>query len=244
MSDHKDSTWYNEWGQPVGAPLADWRPPSRPDGRVLCGRFCTLERLSVERHGRDLYAANGAAKDGRMWTYLAHGPFADYADYEAWLRSASAGADPYFYAICVPTGPGVFRAVGLAAYLRIAPEAGSIEVGSLIFSPVLQRTTAATETMALMMAHAFALGYRRYEWKCDALNVASRQAALRLGFRYEGTFLQATVVKGRNRDTAWYAVTDREWPRLKEAFASWLDPKNFDTDGRQRQGLSELTAGP
>ncbi len=244
MSDHKDHPWRNEWGQPLGAPLPDWRPADLPDGRVLKGRFCALERLCVERHGRDLFAANQADKDGRIWTYLPQGPFPDYVAYESWLRSASAGCDPYFYAICVQGPKRAHRAVGLAAYLRIAKEAGSIEVGWLVFSPLLQRTPAATEAMALMMAHAFALGYRRYEWKCDALNAASRRAALRLGFRYEGTFLQATVVKGRNRDTAWYAVTDSEWPGLKEAFAAWLDPQNFGDNGAQRQRLSDLTAGP
>lgn len=238
----KAVSWANEWGQPLGAPVENWRPAGRPDGRELHGHFCTLERLSVERHGRDLYTANSADKDGRMWTYLPFGPFADYPDYEAWLGPASTSRDPYFYAICIPSGSGAYRAVGLCAYLRIAPEAGSIEVGALVFSPLLQRTTAATEAMVLMMAHAFALGYRRYEWKCDALNAASRQAALRLGFRYEGTFVQATVVKGRNRDTAWYAVTDQEWPRLKDAYGAWLDPSNFEGDGGQRQRLSDRTA--
>lgn len=170
VSDYKDHPWRNEWGQPLGAPLPDWRPADLPDGRVLEGRFCTLERLCVERHGRDLFAANQTDKDGRIWTYLPQGPFPDYGAYESWLRSASAGCDPYFYAICVPGPKQVHRALGLAAYLRIVKEAGSIEVGWLVFSPLLQRTAAATEAMALMMTHAFALGYRRYEWKCDVLN--------------------------------------------------------------------------
>ena len=148
------------------------------------------------------------------------------------------GSDPLFHAI-VPAGSG--RAEGVASYLRIAPEAGSIEVGHINFSPRLMRTPAATEAMYLMMKRAFDLGYRRYEWKCDALNAPSRAAARRLGLSYEGIFRQATVYKGRNRDTAWYAAIDSEWPALKAAFETWLDPANFDAEGRQRESLRALT---
>lgn len=175
-----------------------------------------------------------------MWTSLARGPFADYADYEASLAPASASRDPYFYAICIPSGSCGGRAAGLAAYLRLAPEAGSIEVGSLVLSPLLQRATAAGRV--LMREQAFALGYRRYEGKCDALNAASRQAALRLGFRYEGTFAQATVVKGRPPRTAWYAVTG---PGLAAGLRGPTAPRSIPATARpsgQRQRLSDRTA--
>ncbi len=147
--------------------------------------------------------------------------------------------DPLFFAIRdLETG----HWAGVASYLRITPEAGTIEVGHINLAPELQRTRAATEAMALMMGHAFGLGYRRYEWKCNALNLGSRRAAQRLGFSYEGVFRQAAVVKGRNRDTAWFAAIDEDWPQLSAAFQTWLDPANFDVDGRQRVALSSLTA--
>ncbi len=228
----------NALGQEVGARLTDWQAPSRPDGRALEGRLCVVERLQAARHARSLHAANACDREGRMWTYLPHGPFADFAGYQAWVEQAERSADPWFYAIA-DKGRGC--ATGIASYLRISPEAGTIEVGALVFSPLLQRSAAATEAMALMMGHAFALGYRRYEWKCNALNKVSRAAALRLGFRYEGTFRKAAVVKGRNRDTAWFAVTDDEWPALQGIFARWLDAANFDAEGRQRVPLSGLT---
>lgn len=230
---------YNSLGQPIGRPVPEWAPPPRPRREPMAGRFCRVEPLDVERHAAELYAANAADAEGRMWTYLAYGPFAGLDEYRATMAQLSAGDDPLFYAI-VEAGSG--RAVGAASYLRIDPRAGSIEVGHLAFAPALQRTPAATEAMALMMANAFALGYRRYEWKCDALNAPSRAAAQRLGLSFEGIFRQATVYKGRNRDTAWYAVTDGEWPALKRAFAQWLDPANFDAAGRQRTRLSALTA--
>jgi RimJ/RimL family protein N-acetyltransferase len=205
----------------------------------LTGRWCRLEPLDPVRHAEDLYRANRLDEQGRMWTYLSYGPFEDLGTYRRWLGTVAGGQDPLFLAIIAgQTG----RAAGVAAFLRVKPADGSIEVGHLAFSPPLQRTTAATEAMALMMATAFdELGYRRYEWKCDALNAPSRRAALRLGFVYEGTFRQATVVRGRNRDTAWFSVTDTEWPRLKEAFRRWLEPDNFGPDGRQRVCLSTLT---
>jgi RimJ/RimL family protein N-acetyltransferase len=234
----RDAIEMNALGQVVGVPLGDWQAPPRPDDRVLEGRYCIIERLQATRHARPLYDANSQDREGRMWTYLPHGPFADFADYQAWVERAEASTDPWFYAI-VDKERGY--ATGIASYLRITPEAGSIEVGALVFSPLLQRRAAATEAMALMMGHAFALGYRRYEWKCDALNRASRAAAERLGFHYEGTFRKAVVVKGRNRDTAWFSVTDDEWPALRGIFARWLDAANFDAEGRQRVALSALT---
>jgi RimJ/RimL family protein N-acetyltransferase len=176
--------------------------------------------------------------EGKNWTYLAYGPFADLDSYLAWIDRTCSGNDPLFFAII---DRQTDRAVGVASYLRIDPANGSIEVGHINYSPLLQRQPAATEAMYLMMRHAFELGYRRYEWKCNALNAASRAAAQRLGFSYEGVFRQATVVKGRNRDTAWYAAIDAEWPTLHDAFLKWLDPANFDAQGKQRMRLSSLT---
>lgn len=228
----------NEFGQAIGASLAGWVPPPRPVAKTMAGRFCRLEPLDVERHAADLHAANLLDADGHSWTYLPYGPFDSFDAYRDWLRSVQAGSDPQFYAIVAkPDG----KAVGVASYLRVAPAAGSIEVGHLHFSAALRRSPAATEAMALMMANAFELGYRRYEWKCDVLNTPSRAAAERLGFRFEGIFRQATVYKGRSRDTAWYSIIDKEWPALRQAFETWLAPGNFDEQGRQRARLSELT---
>ena len=218
-----------------GAPVPGWTPPPRPEGQVLEGRYARLERLGTD-HAGDLHRAFMA--DDRVWDYLPYGPFADAAAYGAWVGRMAPGTDPLFYAI-IDRATG--KAGGVASYLRIMPEAGSIEVGHICLSPALQRGRAATEAMALMMEWAFGAGYRRYEWKCDALNLPSRRAAERLGLSYEGTFRQATVVKGRNRDTAWFAATDGDWPALRAAFSAWLDPGNFDAEGRQRLSLSALT---
>jgi RimJ/RimL family protein N-acetyltransferase len=204
----------------------------------MVGRFCRVELLDIDRHAADLFAANAIDAEGRNWTYLPVGPFDAFDAYRTWMDGAVAKDDPLFHAIIdLETG----RAVGVASYLRIDPPAGSIEVGFITYSPLLQRKPAATEAMYLMMQRAFTLGYRRYEWKCDALNAASRAAARRLGFSYEGVFRQARVNKGLNRDTAWYAVIDAEWPALDRAFTQWLDPANFDVDGKQRVSLRTLT---
>lgn len=202
------------------------------------GRFCRLEPLDPARHATDLFEAFSLDRSGAMWTYLPYGPFEGFEAYVGWMKSACLGDDPLFFAI-IDSSSG--RAVGVASFMRIDPAMGVIEVGHLGFSPRLQRTPAATEAMYLMMRRAFELGYRRYEWKCDSLNAPSRAAALRLGFAYEGLFRQAVVVKGRNRDTAWYSVIDAEWPALRDAFERWLAPANFDAQGAQRQRLSELT---
>jgi RimJ/RimL family protein N-acetyltransferase len=172
-----------------------------------------------------------------MWTYLAYGPFAGMDAYVAWMGRVCQAPDPLFYAI-VEKATG--KALGVASYLRIDPANGSIEVGHIAYSPQLQRTPAATEAMYLLMEQAFALGYRRYEWKCDSLNAPSRAAAERLGFTFEGIFRQAVIYKGRNRDTAWYAMIDKEWPALQAAFRQWLAPENFDVQGRQRERLTDL----
>jgi RimJ/RimL family protein N-acetyltransferase len=229
----------NHLGQPIGPALPGWVAPPLPPRTPMAGRFCRLELLDADLHAADLHAANSADRDGRMWTYLAYGPFAQLGDYMAWARQMAAGADPQFYAIIDAASD---RPAGVASHLRIDPAAGSIEVGHIAYAPALQRTPAASEAMYLLMRRAFELGYRRYEWKCDALNAPSRAAAQRLGFSFEGIFRQATVYKGRNRDTAWFSVLDREWPALRAAFVRWLDPANFDAAGRQRVRLSALTA--
>lgn len=228
----------NHLGQPVGPPLTGWCPPPLPLREPLAGRFCRLEPLDAERHAEALFTANSLDLDGRMWTYLSCGPFATLDEYRSWVEATHESRDPLFFAIVDLQQDSP---VGIAAYLRIAPGSGSIEAGYLAFSPRLQRTPAATEAIYLLMEHAFNLGYRRFEWKCDALNAPSRAAAQRFGFSYEGLFRQATVYKGRSRDTAWYAVIDQEWPALRAAFRRWLDPANFTEGGRQRERLSDLT---
>jgi RimJ/RimL family protein N-acetyltransferase len=226
----------NHLGQPIGEPVPGWRPVPRPPRAALEGRFCRVEPLDPARHAADLFAAYAEDGAGRIWTYLPYGPFATPGDFGAWLAASCLGDDPLFHAV-VERGSG--RALGLASYLRIDPAVGVIEVGHINYAPRLQRTPAATEAMFLMMRRVFAeLGYRRYEWKCDALNAGSRRAAERLGFTFEGVFRQATIYKQRNRDTAWYAVIDRDWPALERAYARWLDPANFDAAGRQRQRLT------
>ncbi|WP_027863313.1 GNAT family N-acetyltransferase [Marmoricola sp. URHB0036] len=225
----------NEYGQPVGDPV-DWTPGPPLVPVVLTGRSCRLEPLG-DHHVEGLYAALCAGSPPSIWTYMPTGPFADvgaFAEHVAKLRATPAMVP---MAILLPDGVPV----GIATFLRIDHANGTAEVGYISYSAALQRTTAATEAMYLMAAHAFdVVGVRRYEWKCDALNAASRSAAARLGFTYEGTFRQAVVTKGRNRDTAWFAITDGEWPRLRAAFEAWLDPANFDEQGRQRARLQDL----
>lgn len=228
----------NEYQQPIGLPLPGWTPPPVPPHTILEGRFCRLEPLDPTRHAEPLFAAFSSEPDSRIWTYLPYGPFETVAEYRDWLATKSAGGDPLFYVICA--GPD-FTPVGIASYLRITPASGSIEVGHLVYSSRLRRSPAATEAMFLMMQHAFELGYRRYEWKCDALNAPSRAAAQRLGLSYEGIFRQATVYKERTRDTAWFAAINAEWPALKAAFETWLAPDNFTSTGQQRLRLSDLT---
>jgi RimJ/RimL family protein N-acetyltransferase len=206
----------------------------------LEGRWCRLEPLDPERHGRELFEANSLDTEGRNWTYLFVGPFADFESYRAWLEEVAKRDDPLFHTII---DGQTEKAVGVATFMRIDRANGVIEVGNINYSPLLQRTPAATEAMFLMMRRVFdELGYRRYEWKCDALNAPSRAAALRLGFQFEGIFRQAVVYKGRNRDTAWFSIIDSEWPALKRAYEQWLAPGNFDAEGRQRRKLAELIA--
>ena len=220
----------------LGVPVANFTPPPVPQGEGLQGRYAELAMLSADRHAGDLHQAFSASE--AIWDYMPYGPFHSAAAYHRWVREAEAKDDPKFYAIRdLDSG----HWCGVASYLRITPEAGTIEVGHINFAPELQGRRAATEAMYLMMKWAFEAGYRRYEWKCNALNMASRRAAQRLGLSYEGVFRQAAVVKGRNRDTAWFAAIDQEWPALKEAFEAWLSPRNFDAEGRQVERLSDLT---
>lgn len=234
------TTRVNELGQPIGVDVPGWAPRPRPPRAALVGRCCRVEPIDPPRHAAELWAANALDREGRMWTYLPVGPFASLAEYRSWLEAKQASEDPLFFAI---VDSSTALAVGVASYLRIDPANGVVEVGHLQFSPLLQRTVAATEAMYLMMKQAFELGYRRYEWKCDALNEASRRAAVRLGFTFEGIFRQAVIYKGRSRDTAWYSIVDGEWPRIDAAYRSWLDPGNFDEDGRQRSSLAIPRAG-
>lgn len=220
----------------LGAPVPDWTPPPAPPHEPVDGRWARLEPLDPARHARDLHEANGGSV--AMWDYMPHGPFPDFGPYLEWVETAAKSADPLFFAV-IDKEDG--KPKGVVSYLRISPEAGSVEIGHIAYSPPLQRTSAGTEAMYLMMRRAFELGYRRYEWKCNHLNAPSRRLAQRLGLSFEGVFRQHMVVKGRNRDTAWYAAIDAEWPALKTAFDTWLDPANFDGNGLQKQSLSALT---
>lgn len=225
----------NTDARPVG-PLVTFEGARAPEGRTLHGAHVRLERVEPERHGPLIWPHVEQAP--QVWDYLYEAPPADEGAFIETLRVSAAKPDWPGYAVCLPGG----SVAGYAFYLNIVPTMGSIEVGNINFSPLLQRTVAASEAMFLMMQEAFALGYRRYEWKCNALNAPSRRAAQRLGFSWEGIFRQHLIVKGRNRDTAWLAMTDQEWPGIRSAFETWLAPANFDAAGGQLQSLADLTA--
>lgn len=227
----------DEFGQPVGVALGAWTPPAMPSTTGLTGRLVDLEPLDSAIHADGLFAAFAQAPRS-LWTYMAIGPFQNPAELAAALDAMNGYPDRQPYAIAVDSKP-----LGFASYLRVDQRSGVLEIGSIALSPSLQRTTAATEALSLMIDHCFELGYRRCEWKCDDLNAPSRSAAERLGFRYEGTFRQATHYKGRNRDTAWFAITDGDWKELQPAVQKWLSADNFDGEGRQRQSLRELAEG-
>lgn len=230
----------NEFGQGIGEPVPGWTPRIRPEAVTLTGDYCRLEPLDAARHADDLHAAWQTATDYRDWTYLGVGPFDLAEDFRRYVEAAAQSIDPRHYAV-IDIEKG--RAVGTFSLMRQDPVNGVIEVGNVVFSPLLKQTRMATEAHYLLMAYVFdTLGYRRYEWKCDSLNVPSLKAAERFGFTYEGMFRQAIVYKGRNRDTAWYSILDVEWPRIKRSFAAWLSPANFDEHGRQRAKLAELRA--
>lgn len=230
----------NHLGQGIGFDVPGWKPRAQPPKTPMIGRFARVEPLDIGRHAAELHEANREDAEGRNWTYLGVDGFTELDAYRAWLEKMSAGSDPMFHAII---DLATNKAVGVATFMRIDHGNGVIEVGNINYSPRLQRKPAATEAMYLMMARVFdELGYRRYEWKCDSFNEPSRRAAQRYGFTFEGIFRQAVVTKGRNRDTAWYSMIDREWPALKSAYRRWLDPANFDASGRQRERLSALIA--
>ncbi len=218
-----------EYGQPVGTPLDGWVSPPRPPRSAIAGQYVHVVPVDVAAHATALFEA---FTEPANFTYLFDGPFDDVQSFTAWMHEKCTRDDPLVHTIIVDGSP-----VGFASYLRIDESVGSIEVGGLHFSPALQRTPASTEAMFLMMQRAFDLGYRRYEWKCDALNAPSRSAAARLGFSFEGIFRQATIYKQRSRDTAWFSIIDSEWPSLQTEFNRWLDPSNFDADSMQRPPL-------
>ena len=240
-------TRLNDLGQPIGEALPDWTPPPVPARAPLTGRWASLEPLDPARHSADLFAAIASDAARRHRWLFDHAPgdpealrdWAEGAEFDALLARNAASADPMFFALrSAATG----RAEGWCSLMRITPGAGTIEVGWIWWGPRMQRTPAATEAIFLLMREVFGLGYRRFEWKCDTLNAASRAAAMRFGFSYEGVFRQAVVYKGRSRDTAWYAMIDKEAPALERAYAAWLDPANFDEADAQKRRLADLTA--
>jgi RimJ/RimL family protein N-acetyltransferase len=225
-------------GQPIGSPV-DSRRAESPDAVTLTGRHGAVERLQPLRHRAGLWDA--VRGHDKLWTYMAYGPFADEAAFSDWLETREASVDPYYYTIVDPSG----RAAGLATLMSIRPDMRVVEVGNILLGPSLQRTALATEAQYLLARYAFeALRYRRYEWKCDALNAASRRAALRFGFTFEGIFRDHMIIKGRSRDTAWFSIVEGEWPARKAAFERWLAPENFAADGTQRTRLGELHGRP
>src|SRR4051812_28116516 len=210
-------------------------PGPRPGKISIEGKSVIVEPLDRAKHAAALWEAVRGPEHDDLWRFLFDGPFRERAAFEAAVEQKSSTADPLFFAMVDKASR---RAVGYASYMRIEPTHRCIEVGGILFAPPLQRSAGATEAMFLMARHVFEeLGYRRYEWKCDALNTPSRSAALRLGFTFEGIFRQHMIVKGRNRDTAWYSMTDAEWPARRAAFEKWLDPANFDAQGRQKTSL-------
>jgi RimJ/RimL family protein N-acetyltransferase len=220
-------------------PGLDWKPARRPERAPLEGETVRLEPVDAARHARDLFTASEDAP--ALWDYLAYGPFPNLPAFTEWLKERAASDDPLFFAV-VDRAAGLAR--GMASLMRIVPEHGVIEVGHIWFAPPIQRTRQATEAIYLLARHAFDdLGYRRFEWKCDSLNLPSRRAAERFGFVYEGVFRQHMVVKGRNRDTAWFSMIDGEWPAVRAAFELWLGPENFDSKGGQRRSLAEVRHG-
>ena len=206
-----------------------------PSKKKLIGKYCFLEPINIRKHSKDLYKNFSLDKKNIIWTYLPYGPFKSHGSFKKWLKSFCLNKDPFFYAIYSKKHN---QYCGMASYLRITPEHGSIEVGHINYSPILQNTTEGTETMYLMMKNAFeVLGNRRYEWKCNNLNSASKHAAERLGFKFEGIFRQMFIFKGSNRDTAWYSIIDKEWPNYKKKYLSYLKKSNFTKANRQRKRL-------
>jgi RimJ/RimL family protein N-acetyltransferase len=220
--------------KPVGPPV-EGGAAQRPAPAELSGRFCRIEKLDATKHGAALWEDFRGHDD--LWTYSTNGPFADEAAFRTWLEQRAKLADPFYHMVLDKDG----KALGVATYMEIRPAMRVIEMGHIVYSPALQRTPIATEAQYLLARHAIeTLGYRRYEWKCDSLNAASKRAALRLGFTFEGTFRQHMIVKGRSRNTAWFSIIDREWPRVRTAFEQWLAPENFDGAGKQKRKLEDI----
>ncbi len=224
----------------LGAAVENWAPPPRPEHEVIEGTYARLEPFSVQTHAAGLWDAFSQDAEGTVWTYLPSGPFMSLKQFHAFARTMDPSDDPMFFAVRdQQTG----ALGGFLSLLRIKPEAGSIEVGYITFAPSLQNTKTGTEAIVLLARLVFGLGYRRFEWKCNALNRGSRRAAERYGFSFEGVFRQAAVIKGRNRDTAWFAMTDGDWPKIEAAYTRWLDPQNFISTGREIHSLRTMT-GP
>jgi len=242
MNSPKRRNETNSHGQTVGFNTSNWQAPqaihSARETQGLNGRYCQLVWLE-DKHAPLLKDIFAEASDS-LWTYLPYGPFKDLSGYEELIDTLNTNWRKTSQAYCIQSADGE-NTLGFSAYLRMMPETGSIEIGHLCFSPRLQKTPAATEAIFLMLDAVFKLGYRRCEWKCNDLNLPSIKAAKRYGFSYEGTFRQAQIVKKHNRDTAWFSILDHEWPKLKTCFESWLQPSNFDGQGRQIKALSELT---
>lgn len=224
----------------LGEPL-HWQPAQLPPMTPLVGQYVTLEKLDPEKHTHALFAAQtGEGSDERTWLYMGRGPFPEEDDFREYVNTMAAGSDPAAYAV-IPHG---CEPAGIITYLRIEPNHGSIEIGHIWYGASIQRSPVTTEVVYLTAKHAFEdLGYRRFEWKCYANNERSKRAALRFGFQYEGTFRNHLVVRDRNRDTAWFAMTIEDWPAIKAAFEAWLDPANFDANGQQIRGLSSFREG-
>ena len=223
----------------LGWDVEGWQVPERPPHVEIEGSYARLEPLTLSRHASSLWDAFALDAEGHVWDYLPSGPFQSLNQFYKMAKDLEPSTDPLFFAV---RDLETDQLGGFLSYLRIAPEAGSIEVGYITFAPQLQNTKAGTEAIILMARRAFALGYRRFEWKCNALNLASRRAAERYGFSYEGIFRQAAVVKGRNRDTAWFAMIDKEWDQIDAAYSRWLEPRNFVSTGRQIHSLRDMTA--
>ena len=212
--------------------------PPHPKGISIEGRLVDLKPLNSNKYAKELFLSNSLDEKGINWAYLPYGPFDSQVNYTKWIKSFEEGDDPVFFAII---SKKLKKAIGIASFLRINPTKGLIEVGHINYSPLLQKTTEATEAMFLMMKWVFDNGYRRYEWKCNALNLKSRRAAQRLGFSYEGVFRQMTISKGRNRDTAWFAIIDKEWAEIERCFDQFLSESNFDNNGKSKVSLNSLT---
>lgn len=221
--------------QALGFSMENWSSRILPDIDIIEGNYCILKRVNQKLHSKELYTAFQQDSSEQIWTYLPYGPFKNFEEFDLWLQKQEQSTDPIFYTILnIETR----KSVGYISLMRIQPQHGVLEIGHVVFSPELQKTTAATEVIYMLLNYAFTeLGYRRVEWKCDALNEKSNKAALRFGFTFEGIFRQALVYKNRNRDTAWYSIIDTEWPSIKPIYQDWFSPNNFDHNGNQVKPL-------